>query len=198
MSAPILDRSLPGDPAGLAVALVLGIAFGWFLERAGLGSARKLAGQFYGTDLTVLRVMFSAILTAMLGVFWLGRLGWLDVARVHVPPTWLAPQAAGGGLFGLGFLVAGLCPGTSCVAAATLRLDGLAVAAGMLCGIFAFDEAFPFVRPFYESTPRGALTLPAVLGLPQGVVVAVVVAAALLAFAAAARLEGWVRRGATP
>lgn len=30
----------------LAVAFGIGIAFGWTLERAGLGSARKLVGQF--------------------------------------------------------------------------------------------------------------------------------------------------------
>ena len=39
---------------------------------------RKLAGQFYLTDFTVLKVMLSAILTAMLGAFWLGRFGLID------------------------------------------------------------------------------------------------------------------------
>jgi uncharacterized membrane protein YedE/YeeE len=103
------------------VAVAIGIAFGWALERAGLGSARKLAGQFYGTDFTVFKVMFTAILVAMLGAFWLGRLGAIDLAQVFVPETWLAPQLAGGLIFGAGFLVAGLCPGTSCVDAATER-----------------------------------------------------------------------------
>jgi hypothetical protein len=55
----------------LLFASTIGVAFGWTLERAGLGSARKLVGQFYLNDLTVFKVMFSAIVTAMLGVFWL-------------------------------------------------------------------------------------------------------------------------------
>src|SRR3954467_3154171 len=107
----------------MIAAIVIGIAFGFALERAGLGSARKLAGQFYLTDLTVFKVMFTAILVAMLGSFWLSRLGVFDLANVYVPQTWIAPQLAGGVLFGAGFVVAGLCPGTSCVAAASGRGD---------------------------------------------------------------------------
>ena len=59
----------------LPLALVIGAGFGAALEMAGLGNACKLAGQFTLRDFTVLKVMFSAILTAMLGSFWLGRLG---------------------------------------------------------------------------------------------------------------------------
>src|SRR5688500_14904367 len=100
-----------------------------------MGSARKLAGQFYLRDLTVFKVMFTAILTAMLGVFWLGWIGVLDLSRVYVPETWIVPQLAGGIVFGIGFVMAGLCPGTSCVSAATGRIDGLMTVAGMFLGI---------------------------------------------------------------
>jgi uncharacterized protein len=132
----------------MIAAVVIGIAFGFALERAGLGNARKLAGQFYGTDFTVFKVMFSAILVAMLGAFWLGRLGILDLRGVYVPETFLAPQLIGGLLFGAGFVIAGLCPGTSCVAAATGRGDGLAVVLGIGTGVRA---AAGFLR---EHQPR--------------------------------------------
>jgi hypothetical protein len=171
------------------MALLLGAAFGWFLERGGLGNARKLAGQFYLADFTVLKVMFTAILTAMLGLFWLGWLGVVDVSRVYVPETYLLPQLAGGAIFGAGFVVGGLCPGTSCVAAATGRIDGLALVVGMLGGVWLFGEAFPLVERFYQSTPRGVMTIPGLLGLPYGVVAAAVVALALGTFAGIARLE---------
>ncbi len=187
--APLYELGRIGDRAALALALMLGAAFGWFLERGGLGNARKLAGQFYLADFTVFKVMFSAIVTAMLGLFWLGRLGVVDVARVYVPETYLLPQLVGGLVFGAGFVVGGLCPGTSCVAAATGRLDGFALIGGMLGGIWLFGEAFPLVDGFYGSTPRGALTLPALVGLPHGVLVFAVVAIALGAFAGVNRLE---------
>lgn len=173
----------------LVIAVIIGIAFGWALERAGLGSAPKLAGQFYLTDLTVFKVMFSAIVTAMLGAFWLSRLGVLDLARVYVPETYLLPQLAGGLLFGAGFVIAGLCPGTSCVAAATGRGDGALVMLGMFSGVLATGLAFAPLRHFYESTARGSLTLPELLHVPYGVVVCFVVAMALIAFQFAERLE---------
>jgi len=172
-----------------AVAVLIGIAFGWTLERAGLGSAPKLAGQFYLTDLTVFKVMFSAIVTAMLGAFWLSRLGILDLSQVYIPETFLGPQLGGGLLFGVGFVVAGLCPGTSCVAAATGRGDGAMVMMGMFSGVLVTGLAFAPLRHFYESTSRGSLTLPELLRIPYGVVVCGIVAMALIAFQFAERLE---------
>ncbi len=192
---PLWGNSLFGDTASLAVALLVGVAFGWFLERGGLGSARKLAGQFYLRDFTVLKVMFTAIVTAMLGLFWLDRLGVLDVARIYVPPTWVLPQAVGGAVFGAGFLVAGLCPGTSCVAAATGRRDGLAVMLGMAAGVLLFAELFARLQSFYERTALGGITLPQLWHVPQGVVVFGVTAMALLMFGGVAWLE---RRGLRP
>jgi uncharacterized membrane protein YedE/YeeE len=175
--------------APLAYAVAIGFAFGFALERAGLGDARKLAGQFYLTDLTVLKVMFSAIVTAMLGAFWLGRLGVLDLSRVYVPETSLWPQLAGGLLFGAGFVGAGLCPGTSCVAAATGRGDGLLVMVGMFAGVLTTGLAFASLRGFYESTARGSLTWPQLLHVPYGVVVCAVVAMALAVFRVAEIVE---------
>ena len=172
-------------------ALAIGIAFGWCLERAGLGNARKLAGQFYLTDLTVFKVMFSAIVTAMLGAFWLARLGVLDLRGVYIPETYLLPQLAGGLLFGAGFVAAGLCPGTSCVAAASGRGDGVMVVLGMFAGVVVTGLAFAPLRNFYQSTSRGPLILPQLLRVPYGVVVFAVVAMALSMFALA---ERWERR----
>ncbi|HLJ50549.1 MAG TPA: YeeE/YedE thiosulfate transporter family protein [Bryobacteraceae bacterium] len=180
----------PLRPEGALVAApLLGVAFGWLLERGGLGSAPRLAGQFYLTDLRVFKVMFSALVTAMLGAFWLDRFGFIDLRLVELPETFLLPQALGGALFGVGFLIAGLCPGTSCVAAAAGRLDGLGVVGGMLGGVVLFNGSFPWVERFYQSTARGAMTLSDVMPVPRGLVVAMVTAAALGGFVVAERLE---------
>ena len=189
MSAPFFDASPLGDWRALAIAVAIGLVFGWFLERGGLGNARKLAGQFYLTDFTVLKVMFSAILTAMLGLFWLAWAGVLDLSRVYVPETFIAPQVIGGVVFGAGFVLAGLCPGTSCVSAASGRRDGIATVAGMLAGVFVFAELFPALRGLYESTSRGSLTIPQALALSHGAVVFMIVALALGAFAVAEWIE---------
>ena len=189
MSAPLTDAGVLG-PIGVAVtAPLIGFAFGWFLERGGLGHAPKLAGQFFLTDLTVFKVLFSALLTAMLGAFWLDRLGLLDLSLVYLPETFVLPQALGGVLFGAGFLAAGLCPGTSCVAAAAGRLDGLGVVVGMLLGVIAFNLSFSWLERFYMSTPLGSVTFTDLAGLSRGTGVAMVTVAALLGFAVVAWIE---------
>ena len=188
MMAPFFDAA-PGSWPGLAAAVAIGAVFGWFLERGGLGNARKLAGQFYLTDMTVLKVMFSAIITAMLGLFWLAWAGMLDLSRVYVPETFIVPQLLGGAVFGAGFALAGLCPGTSCVSAATGRRDGIAVVVGLLGGVFLFAEMFPLLRGLYEHTSRGSLTLPHALGISHGAVVFGIVALAIVAFVLAEWLE---------
>lgn len=173
----------------LLVALAIGIAFGFVLEHAGLADARKLAGQFYLRDFAVVKVMFSAIVTAMLGAFWLGRLGVIDLAAFYVPETYVAPQALGGLIFGAGFVVCGLCPGTSCAAAGSGRIDGMATVVGLLGGVLITGLAFPAIESFYESTAIGVLTLPTLFDVSYGLMVAIVTALALSSFYLIARLE---------
>ena len=186
---PLDSLTSDSGPVALAVAMCLGLAFGWCLEQGGMGSAPKLAGQFYRTDFAVAKLMMSAILTAMLGLFWFGRLGLVDIDRLAVPETYLLPQAVGGALFGLGFVTAGLCPGTSCVAAASGRGDGVAVIAGLLVGVLSFHEGFALLRPLYDATPRGPETLPSVLHVPYGPAVFAVIVVALAALGTADRLQ---------
>lgn len=189
MNGPLSETGVLGPTGVLLTAPAIGFAFGWFLERGGLGSARKLAGQFFLTDLTVFKVLFSALLTAMLGAFWLDAIGLLDLDLVYLPETYVLPQAIGGVLFGAGFLIGGLCPGTSCVAAAAGRLDGGGVIAGMLIGVLAFNLAFDGIAGFYNSTALGSQRLTDLVGVPLGVGVAAVTALALAGFMVAGRIE---------
>jgi len=194
MSAPLPLSLATGSAGALAVAFGVGIGFGWWLERAGLGSAPKLMGQFHLTDLTVFKVMFSAIVTAMLGLFWLARFGIVDLSRVYVPETFVLPQIVGGLVFGAGMALAGLCPGTSCVAAATGRGDGLVVAGGFFAGVLVTALALPTMARFYGSGARGSLTLDAALDVETGSLILVVVAAALAGFLVAEHVEQWKAR----
>jgi uncharacterized protein len=194
MNAPFFKLGLFGDETSLIVAFVVGIGFGWFLERAGFGSARKLTAQFYLDDLAVFKVMFTAIVTAMLGIFYLSWMGLLDLSLVYVAPTFLWPQLAGGLLLGFGFIIGGYCPGTSLVGMVTGRVDALLFVLGVFFGIFAFGESYPLSRGFFESGAMGSVTLPRLLHLPYGLVVLLVVLMALGAFAG----SGWVERRFAP
>lgn len=193
MNAPFFKFGLFGDEVSLIVAFVIGIGFGFFLERAGFGSARKLCAQFYFTDLAVFKVMFTAIITAMVGLFWLSWLGMVDLSLVYVSPTYIVPQTLGGLILGAGFVVGGYCPGTSCVAAATGKLDAFVYLGGIIVGIFVFGEFFPLLSGFYESTAMGQVTIPQYFGLSYGIVVFLVVLMAIGGFAGA----GWVEKKMT-
>jgi len=182
MNAPFFGHGFFGDTTGLLFALILGIAFGVVLERGGFGSARKLAAQFYLTDLTVFKTMFTAIITAMVGIFVLSDIGFVDISMVYVSPTYLIPQAVGGLIFGVGFVMGGYCPGTSCVATSTGRIDGIVHLIGMSAGIMLFGEAFPLFRSFYYQTPMGEATLPRLLNMPAGYVIVIVVVLAVAGF----------------
>ena len=189
MTAPFFKYGAFGDETSLVVAFVIGIGFGFFLERAGFGSARKLVSQFYLNDLAVFKVMFTAIVTAMLGATYLSWMGLLNLSLVYLTPTYLWPQIAGGLVLGVGFVVGGYCPGTSVASAATGRLDGMAFVLGLPLGTWVFAEVFPYISRFYESGSLGTVTLPEVFGLPYGVVVFAVVLMALGGFAGAAWIE---------
>lgn len=189
MNGPFYEFGWIGEEASLAYALVTGVAFGFFLERAGLGSARKLAAQFYLRDLTVFKMMFTAIITAMLGVFWLSWAGFLQTELIYLTPTYVWPQLVGGLVFGVGFIVGGYCPGTSCVAFSTGRIDGLLNLAGLLAGILLFGELYPYLEAFYTAGSLGQLTLVQYFGIREGVMVFLLVAMALAGFWASEWLE---------
>jgi hypothetical protein len=189
---PFPIESLGGDhrTLGLALAVVLGAAFGFVLERAGLGRVQKLVGQFYGEDMTVLRVLFTAIVTAMLGAVVLSAVGLLDLSLVQLRyPTYLWPMVVGGLVLGAGFVVSGYCPGTCVVAAATGRLDALATVGGVMLGGLAYAELEGAMGSFPGSGALGAFTLSQWLGLPVPVVAAAAAALALGAFLLAGRIE---------
>lgn len=103
MSWPIV----PEGAWSLATALGVGLLFGFFLERGGLGNPKKLTGLFYLRDFAVLQVMFSAIVVASVGLVGLGAAGLVDLGRIAVPPTYLWPQILGGLILGAGFVLGG-------------------------------------------------------------------------------------------
>jgi uncharacterized membrane protein YedE/YeeE len=189
MSAPFYKLGLFNYDFSLIVALIIGIGFGFFLERGGLGSSTKLAAQFYFRDLAVFKVMFSAIITAMLGLYWLSWFGFIDLTLVYVNPTYIFPQLLGGLIFGVGFVTGGLCPGTCLVSTSTGRIDGIFTLLGIFFGIFVFGETVTFLYDFLYSSPAGQITIPQLLNFPHGVVLFIIVVLAITGFAGAEAVE---------
>jgi uncharacterized protein len=186
---PIISSTFP--PAMEFVpALLIGLLFGIALEVAGFGNARVLAGQFYFHDMRVFKVMFTAIVTASTGVAILAAAGLLDMDLLYVPDTFIVPLLTGGFILGMGFMISAYCPGTSIVAAASGKWDGIMTVIGVIVGSVIFGMIQPAVEDFYMSTAKGVLTFPKLLGVSFPVLALALAFFAFLLFLGADRLEG--------
>jgi len=192
MICPTGPQGFYGEQTGLLTALVIGGVFGFALERAGFGNARKLAAQFYLYDMTVFKVMFTAILVAMTGLYAFSALGWADLSLVWINPTYLWPQLAAGFLLGVGFIVSGLCPGTAFVSLVSGKGDALAAIAGVFVGVLLFSvvlDGVPALGSLFHAGTGERLLLQDLVGLPAPWLALGVVLMALGAFLGAEKVE---------
>ncbi len=192
--APLIPQGLINPELNLFFALLIGIGFGYVLEQAGLSSAKKLAGVFYGYDFVVLRVFFTAGITAMTGLLFFGYLGWIDMNLVFVNPTFLYSAIAGGIIMGFGFVLGGYCPGTSIVATVTGKIDAIVFVAGMLIGIFIFGHFYHSFEGLYTGHFLGNIFVYDSLGISRSWFALLLVIVALLAFAITQMIEDRVNK----
>ena len=87
------------------LALLLGFAFGFLLNKAGLTRYHKIVNVFRFTDLAVLKFMMSGLVVAMIGLYALTGLGWLTFPTV--PATYVVGNLLGGLIFGVGMAATG-------------------------------------------------------------------------------------------
>lgn len=179
---PLALEPLLGKAGMYAVFLAIGFAFGYVLETGGFNHAPTLAAQFYFKDLRVFKVFFTAICVNMVLIFGASAIGLLDYNLIWVNPTYLWSGIIGGLIMGAGFIIGGFCPGTSLVAFATLKIDGIFFVLGGLVGVFLFGETVNGYEDFFNGSYYGRLTLMDVFDLPTGVIVIAVVLMALTMF----------------
>jgi len=195
--APLVPDIISNE-FNFVIAILIGIAFGYILEQAGFSSSKKLVGLFYGYDFTVLRVFFTAGITAMMGVIALAHFGLLDLNIVYINPTFLRSAIVGGLIMGLGFVIGGFCPGTSVCAASIGKIDAIIFIGGIIPGVYIFAEAYPFLEGFYKADSWGNVTVFEALGISQGLMAFLMVFAAIAAFIVTTKIESRVNGKANP
>jgi len=151
---PLSSTMEISQAASLGLAVLIGIGFGFFLEKAGFGSARKLVAVFYLYDMAVVKVMFTAIVTAMAGLFVLSAAGSLDLAELYVEPSNYTAAILGGLVFGAGFVIGGYCPGTF--------IGGIFIAS------WAYAEFLSGFDTWLAGSAHPDVTLPGLTGIPMG------------------------------
>ena len=184
MTFPLVKTGVISEAMNLWLAVPIGFIFGFALFHAGFTDSRRIAWAFYFKSVRVPVVMFTAIVTGMLGLWGLSLIGVLEISEVYMLPTFLVPMAVGGVLFGVGMAIGGYCPGTAAAAVATGKIDGMVFIVGFLVGSLIFGDLFPIWGDFYNSDYMGAFRLDQWLDISLGVTVLGIVLVAVAGIAA--------------
>ncbi len=186
---PLIPNEIIDVNWNFLIALIVGIGFGFILERAGFSSSRKLAGVFYGYDFVVLRVFFTAAVTAAIGLYYFSYFEWIDLSIIYINPLYLKSNLIGGAIMGLGFIIGGFCPGTGVCAAMIGKIDAMVFLGGIFIGIFIFGETYELLwQKIHMDTFLGAPLVFDSLGITSGLFILGLTAAALLAFYVTAKI----------
>jgi hypothetical protein len=154
----------------LLLGLLIGIGFGFFLHKGGVTKYDVIVGQLLMSDLTVLRVMLSAVVVGMIGVYALKAMG---LAELHAPTGSVGSIVIGGLMFGAGFALLGFCPGTLAGAIPNGALDALAGGLpGLLVGAMLFAALYPRLdKRILHLGPLGGPTFPELLKVNEWLVI---------------------------
>lgn len=182
---PLSVNELISENTNLFLAFIIGIGFGFVLEQSGFSSSKKLAGVFYGYDAVVLKVFFTAAITAMLGLLFFSLFGWIDLNLVYVNPTYLTSAIVGGAIMGLGFIMGGYCPGTSFCGASIGKIDALVFIGGLFIGVLVFGLGYNIWEKMYMAKFLGSPKVSASLGISDGLFALGLILIALVMFGVA-------------
>ena len=165
------DKIRSSERAQKALGLLSGLVFGFFLQKGGLTEYDVILGQLLLTDFTVVKVMLSAILVGMIGVF---AMRWMGLARLQIKPGSMGSTVLGGIIFGVGFAILGYCPGTAAAAFGAGAVDALVGMVGIIIGAGIFARLYPALdRRILNRGAFPADTLPELIGIRPGIVAAV-------------------------
>jgi uncharacterized membrane protein YedE/YeeE len=190
MLAPYYKLGFIGESGMIIIALLAGLAFGYILVSVGMGNSRKIAAMFYGEDWSVMKIMFSAVVTTMVLTYTAYYFGLVDVNLIQMANVNLAGQIIGGGLIGAGMTIGGYCPGTSIAASVNRKIDAWIYIGGFMVGIFIYGLAYPWISEYVLSANLGKLTLSDAFGLSYGTLAFIVVGIALMTFFILEKTEG--------
>ena len=174
----------------LLLGLILGAAFGAAIQLAGASSHTKITNALRLKDLTIMKLILTAIGVGLIGVHLLDALG---LANMKVKDLYLPGMVVAGLIFGVGFAVTGYCPGTALAAAAEGKPDPWATVLGGLLGALVFAFMFPDLETYLLSFGQyGPVTIHGSFGI-QGLLLAAPLGALCLWLAAKLPAGGGAR-----
>jgi uncharacterized membrane protein YedE/YeeE len=146
----------------LLLGLIIGMAFGAIIQLGGASTYHKILGSLLLKDMDIIKLILMAIAVGTVGIY---ALDLVDMANMSIKPTYVVGIAIAGLIFGVGFAVAGYCPGTCIVASAEGKTDAIVTVLGGLAGALLYSIAYPAFRGLIEVTNYGAVTVPSVFDI---------------------------------
>ena len=158
------------DRRPLFFGLGFGILFGFLLHKGGATKYDVIVGQLLLTDYTVVKIMLSAVVTGMIGIYFMKSMGWI---KLSLKSGSVGMNVVGGLIFGVGFAVLGYCPGTIAGAIGNGYLDAITGGlAGIILGTWIFAVMYPKLKNgILKKGNFGDITIPRLLKVNDWVVV---------------------------
>jgi len=153
------------------MALVLGVFFGFSLNKAGLTKYHKIVNVFRLTDMAVLKFMMTALVVSMTGLYALRGLG---LVTFPAPPaTYIVGNIVGGLIFGIGMSLSGFCPGTCAAGAGEGKMDYIVPGLlGFLTGAVIYGLTYQLVFPAISAIANyGSVVIPDLWNLSSSLTV---------------------------
>lgn len=152
---------------------ITGMLFGFLLQRGGIFRYEKQLGVLRLIDMTVIKFMLSAVLTAMVGIYALNGFG---LVELHIAPAILGANIIGGLIFGTGWALLGYCPATQLGALGEGRFDAVWGILGMIAGGILYAESYPFLeKTIFTWGVLGRITLPKLLSVSPWIIIPILI-----------------------
>ncbi len=176
---------------------VIGLIFGFLLQKGGVTRYNVILGQFLLKDFTVLKVMLTAIVVGAVGVYAMLQAGLID--GLYVKPALLLANAAGGVIFGVGMTLLGYCPGTGVAALGDGSRHALPGVLGMIVGAALYAEVHPLLtNNVLKAADLGKATFVTMTNVSPWWIIAGLALLAILLFVWLERREHGSQGGAAP
>lgn len=125
----------------IVLAIVFGTLFGFVLQRVGAADPDKIINMLRLKDLELMKTILLAIGVSSIMLFAGIAAGVISVDHLSVKPMY-AGVTIGGMILGIGWAIAGFCPGTSIAAIGSGRKDAVLFFLGGLVGAGAYMAMF--------------------------------------------------------
>ena len=158
----LLDELHQRRKIQLLIGLLIGVVFGFLLQKGGVTNYKVIIDQLLLRDFTVVKVMLTAVIVGMVGIYSLKGLGFV---RLHPKPLYLKGVILGGLIFGVGFGLLGYCPGTTAGALGTGSIHALFGIIGILIGAYFFSLVYPSLRNSLLEEESERRTIPEILDI---------------------------------